>query len=202
MPIAMTCPQCELGFTRPPSQARQRFCCRACRCAFTATVRSRPLTAEEVRSLLTYDPLTGAFTWIATPGRGIPAGSKAGYLLDNGRVGITIRGRCYLAARLAWLYVHGEWPRDQIDHKNRIRTDDRIENLREATAFQNAQNRGKHITKKGGRPYKGVVPMGRRFAAYISGNKRNRYLGMFDTAEAAAEAYNDAAKATYGDFAA
>ena len=55
----------------------------------------------------------------------------AGSVHSTGYVRIGIDGRKYTSHRLAWLYVHGVWPSDQIDHINRNRSDNRIANLRE-----------------------------------------------------------------------
>ncbi|WP_217901293.1 HNH endonuclease signature motif containing protein [Rhodoferax sp. TH121] len=99
------------------------------------------LTAERLRELLHYDPETGVFTWAkARKGQKAPAGSVAGYLEKDGHWGICVVGRHYRAHRLAWLYVHGSWPANEIDHRNGIKTDNRITNLRDATRTVNAEN--------------------------------------------------------------
>jgi len=93
------------------------------------------LTAEDLRRLLSYDEQTGLFT---------RDGKIAGVLNSWGYVQIRVKGRNYMAHRLAWLYVRGQWPANQIDHINRRKTDNRIINLREATNSENAQNAGAH----------------------------------------------------------
>ena len=100
-----------------------------------------PLTAERLRALLDYDPVTGVFTWKATRTGQAVAGRIAGGALHTGYHRIQIDGRAFLAHRLAWLYVHEVWPQGQIDHINGVKADNRIANLREATASQNGQNR-------------------------------------------------------------
>lgn len=97
------------------------------------------LTVEEVRRLLNYDPDTGVFTWLRPTSTRTRAGQKAGRI-NNGYVSIRIHGREYGAHRLAWFYVYGVWPENDIDHINRNRSDNRIVNLRAATRAQNLQN--------------------------------------------------------------
>jgi hypothetical protein len=99
------------------------------------------ITQERLKALLHYDPDTGVFTRRVDVGRRHKAGSVCGNLLRNGYVRIGIGGHSYKAHRLAWLYVYGAWPQDQIDHLNHNKTDNRIDNLRDVTSAQNQQNR-------------------------------------------------------------
>lgn len=104
----------------------------------------RPVDAvDTLRAALTYDPATGDFTWLRRPGRGVRTdrvGQVAGAVNNTGYVAIQIGARKYLAHRLAWLYVHGEWPRSDLDHINGVRTDNSIANLRPASRTLNAEN--------------------------------------------------------------
>lgn len=79
--------------------------------------RSR-LTPDELRRLLDYNRLTGAFTWRVDRGRTAKAGDPAGVRQPNGAVLITIKGRAYMANRLAWLYIRGEWPDGRLTTKD------------------------------------------------------------------------------------
>lgn len=97
-------------------------------------------TLEELKSELDYDPLTGIFTW-KVKRRGIRVGKKAGCLMSNGYLLIRFKRTPVLAHRLAFFYMKGRWPASQIDHKNRIRNDNRWENLREATPSENNSNK-------------------------------------------------------------
>ena len=98
-----------------------------------------PLTAEQLRAVLEYHPETGVFFWRDRPNirpsanarRGTMAGTRTS---KNGYVSICINGRIRYAHRLAWLYIHGQWPKGEIDHINEKRRDNRIANLREATS--------------------------------------------------------------------
>lgn len=95
----------------------------------------------QMRECLDYNPETGVFTWIKikAPNRR-PLGSVAGSLDSYGYVNIGIGGRRYLAHRLAWLYMTGNWPKEEIDHRNRARNDNRWENLRLSHHGQNQMN--------------------------------------------------------------
>lgn len=106
--------------------------------------KRREITAEEVRALLRYEPSTGYFFWLRR-GRGRhmqDLSRPAGCVRADGYRHICIGGEAYMSARLAWFYVTGSWPKEQIDHRNRNRSDDRWDNLREATHAQNQHNRG------------------------------------------------------------
>jgi hypothetical protein len=154
---------------------------------------------------LNYDPATGVFTW-KTARRGrpyghIPAGTRAGSVWDDGYRRICIEGRSYRASRLAVLFMTGEWPPYQVDHKNRERSDDRWSNLRLAMPFQNQGNRPVNPNNSLG--IKGVCyePGRKKYKAYIQVAGRTVNLGRFDTAEEAKAAYDAAAKKYFGEFA-
>jgi hypothetical protein len=107
---------------------------------------------------------------------------SAGYLL------ISIDRVMYKAHRLAWLCVHGVWPRSNLDHKNGKRSDNRIDNLREATRAMNSQNmRLPHADNQSG--LLGVVRNHTRFSARIMVCGKPLYLGTFATPRQAHAAY-------------
>jgi hypothetical protein len=98
------------------------------------------LSADKLRTLLRYDPETGFFTWKATR-RGCSPSSNAGTVSkDTGYRIIVIDYRQYRAHRLAYLYMTGAWPAEEIDHRNGVRDDNRWVNLRHATVAQNCRN--------------------------------------------------------------
>lgn len=95
------------------------------------------LTAQRLRELLNYDADTGIFAWTST---GTGRRAAPGTMHNKGYLRITLDGRMYFAHRLAWLHVHGRWPFMQIDHINGIKTDNRLENLRDATPAMQQSN--------------------------------------------------------------
>lgn len=160
------------------------------------------LTAEYVRSILAYEPNTGAFSWlIPKRGRRKTVGSfnkVIGYHM------IGIDGRIYYAHRIAYLWMVGVWPPDLVDHKERDKIDNRWKLIRPATNSQNSANAIVSCRNKLG--IKGVVQHvlpkgGVRYRAYIAVGKKSKYLGSHRTPEAAAAAYMVAAKAAFGEFA-
>lgn len=160
-----------------------------------------PLTLARLRELLHYDPETGEFRWRTTRNGRALAGSIAGSINTKGYRNICIDRKWYGAHRLAWFWVHDRWPRDYIDHRNRDNSDNRLANLREATAAQNAHNRcGNRNTKSG---IKGIYPRrnGSCWEAWIMREGDHLYLGQFTTPAEASAAYQAAARRLHGAFA-
>lgn len=161
---------------------------------------SRP-TAEDVRRIFNYDPETGEFRWRLSPNPKVVPGQVAGYVNKDGRRRIGVNGRFYKAHRLAWLYVHGRWPSDMLDHVNGQPDDNRICNLREASRAENGMNRQRGKNNKSG--YKGVHwhANNRSWRAQITACGRQRFLGSYSSAEEAHQAYVAAARELHGEFA-
>lgn len=144
----------------------------------------------ELKHLLHYDPETGIWTWINPLARHIRVGAKAGSDDGKGYTRIQVRGYSYRSGRLAWFYMTGEWPEDQIDHINRNTDDDRWINLREANQSQNNFNRGSGI--------RGVYRSGSKWRAQVGPNND---LGLFLTFEEAVAARDIVAARLGGEFA-
>jgi hypothetical protein len=163
------------------------------------------LTAARLRKILRYDPKTGIFRWRISPVGIVPAGSVAGTVKPkNGYRLIGIGRRYFLAHRLAWLYVHGEWPPGRLDHKDTNGDHNWIGNLRPATQVQNCGNRT--ISRHNTSGYKGVSHgVGRyskdKWRARIQMNGKRLFLGNYDTPQEAHAAYVKKARELYGEFA-
>lgn len=147
------------------------------------------LTIERARELLAYDPQTGILTWRIAIGSAVK-GAAAGRKNRDGYLQIGLARRTYSVHRLAWFLAYGSWPSALIDHKNGVRSDNRLDNLRLATKSLNGQN--KRVAMRHGKSgflgvtwHKGVS----RWQAQIALNGVSHYLGLFDSAEAAHAAY-------------
>jgi hypothetical protein len=155
------------------------------------------LTAERLRELLDYDPLTGVFLWKVPRAQVIKAGDLAGTFCAKGYRKIIVDGRSYKAHRLAWLYVYGEWPADQIDHINRVKDDNRIANLRSVTNGENRANtlvnRNNPVGEKNVRMQNG------KFRVVVRRQRKMHHVGYFESVAEAAMA-RDAWLQNNGDF--
>jgi hypothetical protein len=154
--------------------------------------RGAPFTVDELRSLMTYDPLTGVLTWIPQPkrrhGKQWPTG-VAGSKTAQGYLSVCINRRHYPAHRICWLHYYGKWPEQFIDHINGERTDNRISNLRDVSAKVNNENR--HRPRRNTRS--GILgvnayPNG-KFTASLKYDGIQHHLGTFDSAEEARAVY-------------
>lgn len=168
------------------------------------------LTQERLKELLDYDPETGVFTRLVDTclGRYGKGRYKAGTVsggISGGRYRVQwIDGKPYLEHRVAWLWMTGDWPEHQIDHENLDKIDNRWVNLRESTPSQNSMNRSgrarsgakgvyfqSNPAKCGSKPWK----------ASIMREGKAHHLGLFETVEEAAAAYQAAAISLHGEFA-
>lgn len=170
------------------------------------------ITQDYLKSILRYNKTTGLFTWRKRPRehfatkRGwnifnaMYAGKKAGSTGVDSYWIIKIDGKQYRAHRLAWFYVYGSWPKNEIDHTNGNTADNRWINIREATRFENAQNCGARRDNTSG--YKGVSwhKITQKWQGEIRSQHKRIYLGLFDSPEKAHEAYCAAAKKYHGKF--
>ena len=170
----------------------RRPSCKSClnRQKREARAEAPELTSADVHRLFRYD---GRFLWWRKkPTNNVDMSRPAGSIDGLGYRVITVNGKQHKAHRLIFLFVHGRWPKYEIDHINHDRDDNRIENLREATRPENGRNRS---------PYKnnssGVVGVcwnkpSKKWQARIRVNGKLIHLGYFHCKEEAARARKEA----------
>lgn len=157
------------------------------------------LTQERLKEFFNYNEETGILERIKKNSKRSKIGDN-GYLNTNGYLRICIDRKTYLVHRLVWLFMYGYFPSEQIDHINNVKTDNRISNLRCATAAQNQYN--KKIQKNNTSGIKGVsfIKRPKKWKAAITIDGNYFYIGLFSTKEMAADAYSDIAKKNHGNF--
>lgn len=159
----------------------------------------RGLSLARLKSVLHFDPSTGDWTRLVDRG-GQLAGTRAGCLTKRGYEVMLIDGYMYYSHRLAWFYMTGEWPPEEIDHRDMNKRNNRWDNLRLATSSQNKRNAVKPRSNKTG--FKGVTLVrGKYHRASISKDGKSTLLGYFESPEAAHAAYCKAANEIAGEFA-
>lgn len=143
------------------------------------------LSAQIVRSLFNYNPLTGSLTWKALSHKKANhlVGQEAGTAHDKGYRMVTIFKRRYFVHRVVWLYMTGAWPADHLDHKDGKTWRNVWDNLREATTLQNAHNLKLYKNNTSG--HRGIRLRGSRWYARIRARGVDYNLGSFETLEAA-----------------
>lgn len=134
-------------------------------------------------ALYWYNPNTGEMISRRT--------NRATGWFEDGYYHIELKGKSYRLHRLIWMYLHNRWPVEMIDHINGIKTDNRLCNLREVTARQNAENKNRVNPISG---LKGVSITNKgKWKAAIGYNYKVVYLGIYDTKEEAYDVYCKAA---------
>jgi len=155
-----------------------------------------------------YDPDTGIFHWkkerplnhffseLYCKAWSSRFGGKELKAGDQGYVYVQLnyhgRKKRVRAHRLAWAFVHGTWPENQIDHINGDRADNRIVNLRVVTNAENGRNR--KLSKNNSSGYNGIYKTKRNNSWHVEihYNKRRIFLGQFEKLEDAVRARKEA----------
>jgi hypothetical protein len=201
----LTCSNCGKTFHRYDCHVNpgdEHFCALTCKSTLYQRRRNTPMTAEFIRNIMNYDQETGEFSWReGRRFRGVRAapGESVGRINNIGYVTVTICNIAYFAHRLAWLYVHGEWPADVIDHRDGNPSNNAFSNLRAATQAQNSRNRRKSASSAS--RFKGISKSNSNYRAYIMLDNVHTYLGTYQTQEEAHAVYRAAAEKLHGEFA-
>ena len=171
------------------------------------------LTQDRLKELLDYSPFLGLFWHLPRPVRpehertdkvwNTRFANKVAGFKSNDYLRIKVGRREYMAHRLAWLYMTGEWPTEQIDHINGTKDDNRFSNLREATNQENHRNRTR-LPSNNTSGHVGVYWKRKRqkWCAQIKINGEVKVLGSsFDSKQDAIAARREAEKKYFGEFA-
>lgn len=160
------------------------------------------LTQERLKELIHYDGETGVFTRLVGLGkRPELKGTHPGFLNRQGYVMLPVDSKTYRAHRLAWLYAHGRFPKEAIDHINAVKNDNRLCNLREATKQQNERAKGLRCNNTSGTTGVYWSRAAKKWQAFIKVDQQVRYLGIYEDKNLAVSARHAAEKTLFGEFA-
>jgi hypothetical protein len=142
---------------------------------------------SQLAQVLRYEPETGLLFWTDKAHKSVKS-KQAGTPNNLGYIIILFRGKPYKAHRLAWLFTYGNWPEKMIDHIDGDTSNNAISNLRDVDNKTNQCNRHKaRIDSKSG--LMGASPYRNKWKAQIKRNGVIKYLGVYNTAIEAHEAY-------------
>lgn len=157
-------------------------------------------TQARLKQVVHYDPLVGLFMRKQARAQA-PLGSFSQSIDSKGYRRIRIDSQRVLEHRLAWFYMTGEWPPEEIDHINGVRTDNAFSNLRLADRKQNKRNTKTYKNNKSG--FKGVSwsASSKRWKSRFFKDGKEVNLGLYDTPEEAHAAYIKASVENFGEYA-
>lgn len=161
-------------------------------------VEKRKVTHTELLTLLNYCPLTGELRWRVN----MNSRARAGDIVSCSSLGykvVKIYKIMYRVHVLAWLYMTGEWPLQDLDHIDRDRGNNKWANLRLASSSQNHWN-ASDKSRGNATGFRGVKEEGKRFSARVNKHGKTYHLGPFDTAEEAHIAYKKKCLELHGEF--
>ena len=147
----------------------------------------------------TFHYQNGVLYW-KKPGQKRVVGAMAGHIRPDGYFRVRFAGKSHQRSRIVWLMHHGYMTDLEIDHINRVRNDDRIENLREANHFENTQNRG--LAKNSTTGHTGVYynKRDKTWFARVFMDGEHLHVGCFKNKEDAIAARAEKAKKLRGEF--
>lgn len=157
-------------------------------------------TNDQVAEYMSYNPETGIVCWKKNTGRKAKVGKPCGRPDKDGYLRVGFLKRDYKLHSVCWFLYYGYWPKVLLDHKNRIKNDNRICNLREANSFQNMANSTLRKNNKSGHAGVFKMPSG-RWRVIVRSENVPHYIGTFKDLELAVQARNLAAERLHGEFA-
>ena len=134
---------------------------------------------ETVKKLFHYDAESGMLLWRNGNGRNVKPWQQAKALNGNGYCSVKIEKKNHPVHRIIWLYVYGHFPEQDIDHKNRIRNDNRLCNLRAVSRTDNCQNISLPSHNKSGHIGVSWFKNHNCWTVYVKVNKKNKWLGYY-----------------------
>jgi len=148
------------------------------------------MTPSRASELFSYCPETGNLLRRVAAGRfgRFPAGAVVGCQCTSGYLQVRVDGRLEMVHRIVWMLVTGEQPKNVIDHIDGSKTNNRFENLRDVSLCENMQNQRKPH-RQNSTKLLGVSVNGSGFSAKIHIGGKQKYLGYFDDAVSAHNAY-------------
>ena len=152
---------------------------------------------DEVKDYVKIDPDTGKLFWKKSTGIIDFTGKEITHINHAGYICFRFKGKMLRGHRVAWYLYHGEWPKGIIDHINQNKLDNRLKNLRVCCQKGNQANR--KATRADG--LKGITRHRKKWAAGITKDYKRIYLGLYNSKEEAAKAYDEAAKQLFGEYA-
>ena len=146
------------------------------------------ITQDELKEVLHYDPETGIFRWRMPKSSRVKPWDVAGTKNGNGYICFKINGASLRGHRLAWLYMTGKWPENDVDHMDGNRSNNAWQNLRSATNKQNLENQG--LRKNNTSRFRGVswCKRHKKWVARVYHNYKQIYVGFFESAGEAGKA--------------
>lgn len=137
------------------------------------------ITQKELKELLRYNPDTGVFTWINNMNQKAMSGDVAGHIESNGYSRVMVNQKRYMTHRLAWFYMTGKWPKNEIDHIDHNPSNNAFFNLREATPSANKRNKSKSKNNTSGVTGVYWAKLQSKWFAQIKLNNKSTCFGYF-----------------------
>lgn len=149
------------------------------------------LTIEKLHELMHYNPETGSFKRRIKLSNRTNLEKDVGFVGGNGRRYVTVYGKHYLAHRLAWFYMTGFWPTNNIAAIDGNYLNVRFANLKEETPTETVMKSGIRSTNTSG--IKGVSwdKVKNKWLATKTKDYKQVFLGYFDSKEDAAKAISE-----------